>query len=215
MNISKKQIPTFLICIFLTLSCTSPGKRTAVGAGAGAAAGAALGAVFGSQSGNAGKGALVGAALGASLGGFIGNRLDKQAKELEKYAEVRRTENGLVAKLKSDLLFDTNSADIKAATGTNVEQIAQILKKYPENNISVEGHTDADGSEAHNLALSQRRAQSVASKLVASGVPAQYVASQGMGEASPVSDNRSPAGKARNRRVELVINVDPNRVPKK
>ncbi len=215
MNFNKNKLPTILICIFLTLSCTSPGKRTAVGAGAGAAAGAALGAVFGSQSGNAGKGALVGAALGASLGGFIGNRLDKQAKELEKYAEVRRTENGLVAKLKSDLLFDTNSSDLKATTGTNVVQIAQILKKYPENNITVEGHTDADGSDAHNLSLSQRRAQAVATQLVANGVPSQYIVSQGMGESNPVADNRSPAGKARNRRVELVINVDPNRVPKK
>lgn len=215
MDFYKKKLPPFLICIFLTLSCTSPGKRTAVGAGAGAAAGAALGAVFGSQSGNAGKGALVGAALGASLGGFIGNRLDKQAKELEKYAEVRRTESGLVANLKSDLLFDVNSADIRATTGTNVDQIAQILKKYPENNLAVEGHTDADGTEAYNMALSQKRAQAVAAKLISNGVPAQHVVSQGMGEGRPVADNRSPAGKARNRRVELVITVDPNRVPKK
>jgi outer membrane protein OmpA-like peptidoglycan-associated protein len=197
-----------------SVSCTSPGKRTAIGAGAGAATGAALGALFGSQSGNAGKGALVGAALGASLGGFIGNRLDKQAKELEKLAEVRRTEQGLVAKLKSDLLFDTNSSDIKTGIGTNVEQIAQILRKYPENNITVLGHTDADGSDSYNQALSQKRAQAVATKLVSNGVPGQYVISQGVGEAQPVADNKSPAGKARNRRVELVITVEPSRVPK-
>ncbi|MEZ4814461.1 MAG: OmpA family protein [Bdellovibrionota bacterium] len=207
----------FLFCIlaFSFFSCTSPGKRTAIGAGAGAATGAALGAVFGSQNGNAGKGALIGAALGASLGGFIGNRLDKQAKELEKLAEVRRTEQGLVAKLKSDLLFDTNSYVIKASTATNVEQVAQILKKYPENNIQVVGHTDADGSEAYNKVLSQKRAQSVASKLVANGVVSQYVTSRGAGESQPVADNKSPAGKARNRRVELIITVDPSRVPKK
>ena len=201
----------FLCLLALSISCTSPGKRTAIGAGTGAAAGAALGAVFGSQSGNAGKGALIGAALGASLGGFVGNRLDKQAKELERIAEVRRTEEGLVAKLKSDILFDTNSAVLK---GNNVDQIAIILKKYPENNITVVGHTDADGSAVYNLKLSEQRAQSVAGRLVGDGIPSQYVLSKGAGESQPVSDNKSPAGKARNRRVELVITVDPARVPK-
>lgn len=210
----KLKLIAFIVIAFSTISCTSPGKRTAIGAGTGAAAGAALGAVFGSQSGNAGKGALVGAALGASLGGFVGNRLDKQAKELERLAEVRRTEEGLVAKLKSDLLFDTNSSDLKASTMSNLDQIAQILKKYPENNITVVGHTDGDGSDSYNQNLSQKRAQAVAGKLVMNGVPGQHMISQGAGESQPIADNKSAAGKARNRRVELVITIDPNRVPK-
>ncbi len=204
----------FVLSLGFITSCATPGKRTAIGAGTGAAAGAALGAVFGSQSGKTGQGALIGAALGASLGGFVGNRMDKQAQELERLAEVRRTEEGLVAKLNSDLLFDTNSANLKSSTAANVDQVAAVLKKYPENNIRVVGHTDADGSESYNLQLSQRRAQAVASKLTMSGVPTQYVRSLGEGESQPVSDNRSAAGKARNRRVELVITVEPSRVPK-
>jgi outer membrane protein OmpA-like peptidoglycan-associated protein len=205
---------TFVFLLTTALSCTSPGKRTAIGAGTGAAIGAGAGALFGSQSGNAGKGALIGAALGASLGGFVGNRLDKQAKELERLAEVRRTEDGLVAKLKSDLLFDTDSSSLKNSTLANIDQIAQVLKKYPENNITVVGHTDADGSAKHNQVLSQARAASVAGKLASDGVPSAHLISKGEGETQPVADNKSPAGKARNRRVELVITVDPNRVPK-
>ncbi len=195
-------------------SCTSPGKRTAVGAGIGVGAGAIIGGLIGSQTGNAGQGALIGAALGGGIGTFVGNRMDKQAKELERLAEVRRTEEGLVARLKSDILFDTNSAELKSASSNNITQIAQILKKYPENQITVVGHTDNKGSDSHNVSLSQKRAASVATRIVASGVPASYVTQEGMGKSQPIADNQSEAGRSRNRRVELVITVEPSRVPK-
>lgn len=203
-----------LFIVISMVSCTSPGKRTAMGAGIGAGTGAVIGGLIGSQSGNAGKGALIGAALGGAMGTFIGNRLDKQAKELERLAEVRRTEDGLVARLKSDILFDTNSSTLKSATSGNVDQIAQILKKYPENNIAVIGHTDNSGADSYNFSLSQRRAAAVASRLMSSGVPSAYLSQQGAGESQPIADNTSPAGRSRNRRVELVITVDPSRVPK-
>lgn len=202
------------LVLLLTLSCTTPSKKTAAGAGIGAGAGAAIGAILGSQSGNAGQGALIGAGVGAALGGFVGNRLDKQAKELARLAEVRRTENGLVARLKSDILFETNSSNLKSETSNNIDQIAQILKKYPENNIQVVGHTDSDGPEAYNQSLSERRAASVASRLESNGVPNKYMNSEGAGETQPVADNNSAAGKSRNRRVDLVISIDPKRAPK-
>ena len=209
---SKKLVS--LIFVAGLFSCATPGDKTAKGAGIGAGAGAALGALFGSQSGHAGKGALIGAGLGAALGGIIGNRLDKQAQELEKIAEVKRTENGIIARLKSDILFNSGSSSLKSSTTSNIDQIAGILKKYPENNIAIIGHTDSDGSESYNQALSERRAHAVSTRLISQGVPSKYLSTEGAGQSQPIESNKTAAGKMRNRRVELIITVDPSRAPK-
>ena len=205
----------FILGFLIIVGCTSPGKRTAVGAGVGAGAGAAIGALVGSQSGNAGTGALIGAGIGASVGGVVGNRMDRQAKELAKLAEVRRTENGLVAQLKSDILFEPNSVDLRSHARENVDKIGSILRKYPENIILVVGHTDSDGPDAYNQSLSERRALAVASRIVDDGVSSGTVQSKGEGEKHPIADNITAQGKSKNRRVELQISIDPNRVPKK
>ena len=89
----KKSIVVLLSSLLFLTGCASDNKRTLMGAGIGAAAGAGIGAVLGK-----GKGAAIGAVLGAGMGTFIGNRLDKQAKELEKIAETKRTEQGLITK---------------------------------------------------------------------------------------------------------------------
>jgi outer membrane protein OmpA-like peptidoglycan-associated protein len=208
----NKQLLTILFVSILGLSsCTSPGKKTAVGAGVGVAAGAAVGAIIGHQSGNRGKGAALGAALGGALGGTIGNRLDKQAKELEKIAETKRTEDGIITKLKSDILFDTNKATLKNAS--NINQMAAILKKYPENVLTIKGYTDSTGTDAINKPLSQKRADAVRAQLVEAGVPANTISTMGMGDDNPVGDNKSAAGRAQNRRVEIEITVDESKVP--
>lgn len=195
------------------LGCESAGKKTAVGAGIGAAAGAVLGSVVGAQQGDKKKGALVGAALGAGLGGLIGNRLDKQAKELEKVAETKRTEQGIVTKLKSDILFDTGKSDLKPAAKTNITKLADILKKYPENVITVKGYTDSQGSDDLNKTLSEKRASSVKEYLAKGGVPDNTLSIVGMGKENPVGDNASADGRSKNRRVEIEITVDESKVP--
>src|SRR5438105_3885244 len=106
--------------------CTTPGKRTAMGTGAGAAGGAAAGAAIGAAAGNAGKGAWIGAAAGSVIGTVIGNHMDKQARELAQVAETQRTENGVLTKLKNDLLFDFNSSDLKPVAKTDINQIGAI-----------------------------------------------------------------------------------------
>lgn len=196
------------------MGCESAGKKTAVGAGVGAAAGAVLGSVVGAQQGDKKKGAMVGAAIGATMGGVIGNRLDKQAKELEKVAETQRTEQGIVTKLKSDILFDTGKADLKPAARTSITQLAEILKKYPENVIVVKGYTDSVGSDAVNNTLSERRAQAVKDYLARGGVPEATLSTLGMGKSNPVGDNGTAEGRAQNRRVEIEITVDESKVPK-
>ncbi len=195
------------------VGCESAGKKTAIGAGIGAAAGAALGTIVGGQQGDKKKGALVGAALGAAMGGVIGNRLDKQAKELEKVAETKRTEQGIVTKLKSDILFDTGKADLKPAAITNITKLAEILKKYPENVITVKGYTDSQGSDEINKTLSEKRASAVKDYLAKGGVPDTTLSTVGMGKENPVADNTSTEGRSKNRRVEIEITVDESKVP--
>lgn len=211
-----RRIAIVFVCASFLLngSCASDQKRTAIGAGIGAAAGGALGAVIGHQTGNRGKGALIGAALGAGLGGVIGNRLDKQAKELEKIAETKRTEQGLVAKLKSDILFDTGKAELKPQAQQNIGQMAEIMKKYPENVLTIKGYTDNTGSLATNEALSRRRAEAVRVQLVSGGVPANTITTIGMGPNSPIADNKTADGRSQNRRVEIEVTVDESKVPK-
>ena len=201
-----------LLSLLLVAGCATPGKRTAIGAGAGAAAGATVGAIIGHQSGNRDKGALLGGVLGGLLGGTIGNRLDKQAQELAKIAETRRTESGIVTTLKNNLLFDTAKADLKPVAADSVNQISDILKQYPENKIIVVGFTDDRGSDAYNQTLSLQRAQAVRLSMVGRGVPAAAVEAVGMGEATPVAPNTTEEGRSKNRRVELQISADPSKV---
>lgn len=193
-------------------SCATPGKDTAVGAGAGAAVGGLAGAIIGHQSGHGDTGALIGAAVGGALGGTIGNRMDKQAADLKKIAETRRTDEGLVTKLKSDILFDSNKADLKNAQP--IEDMGAILKKYPEDVLTIKGYTDSTGSAKINNPLSEKRAEAVKQQLVASGVPAASISTVGMGDAAPVGDNKTKTGRAENRRVEIEVTADPSKLPK-
>lgn len=195
--------------------CTSPGKKTAAGAGIGAAAGGLIGAVIGHQSGNRGKGALIGAALGAGLGGVVGNRLDKQQKELEQIAETKRTEQGLVSKLKSDILFDSGKSALKPGANENLNKMAQIMKKYPENILTVKGYTDSTGSATRNKQLSEERASAVKNRLVAGGIPSGTISVIGMGPEDPIAANTTADGRAQNRRVEIEIAVDESKVPQR
>lgn len=195
-------------------SCASDQKNTAKGAGIGAAAGALAGAIIGHQSGNREKGAAAGALLGAGIGGVIGHRMDKQAKELEQIAETRRTEEGLVAKLKSDILFDTGKSQLKVAAKDNLKHMAEIMKKYPENVLTIKGYTDSTGTASTNTKLSKSRADAVRAELLNNGMPATTMSSMGLGPANPVGDNKTVDGRQANRRVEIEVTVDESKVPK-
>lgn len=202
---------TFIILVsFLFLAgCQSgAGKRTGIGAGIGVAVGAGLGAIIGHQSGNRDKGALVGAALGGLVGSGIGHRLDKQAAELAQIAETKRTEHGIITKLKGDILFDSSKSYLKPGASSKIDAIARILVKYPEDRIKIIGHTDSQGGDELNANLSRKRAEAVLSRLKHSGIPAEFIDTEGMGEMQPIASNSSRGGRALNRRVELEIRID-------
>lgn len=189
--------------------------NTAKGVGIGAGAGAVLGAIIGNNNGDAKKGAAIGAVLGGAAGGIVGRRMDNQAKELEKIAETKRTEQGLVSKLKSDILFETGKADLKEQAKSDLTQMATIMKKYPENVLAIKGYTDNTGSNKINESLSQKRAAAVKNQLVSSGIPVAVVSTQGLGPSNPVADNSTADGRRQNRRVEIEVTVDESKVPKK
>lgn len=207
----KLVLITILGCLSLaSCSSTNEHKRAYTGTAIGAVAGGALGAVLGK-----GKGAVIGAALGGGIGAYAGNRMDKQAKELEKIAETRRTDQGLITKLKGDILFDSGKSVLKADAKTNLSQMADIMKKYPENVLAINGYTDNTGSSKVNDELSKKRAEAVRSQLVASGLPASVISTNGMGSANPIATNDTSSGRQQNRRVEVEITVDESKLPKK
>ncbi len=212
---SKNKVVLFVVsaCLLLT-SCATDNQNTVKGAGIGAGIGAVAGAIIGHQSGNREKGALAGALLGGGVGGLVGRRMDKQAKELEKIAETRRTEQGLVTKLKSDILFETGKSDLKSQASANLQEMAAIMKKYPENVLTIKGYTDSTGGAKTNEALSAKRATAVKSALINNGMPAPTISTLGMGPANPVADNKTTDGRQQNRRVEIEITVDESKVPK-
>ena len=124
----KKSI-LFLCAVALICACTTPGKRTAIGAAAGTAVGAGAGALISKATGgSAGKGAVYGAAAGLVTGGIIGNYYDKQAKELAAIAEVTKTENGITVTLKNDILFDVDSAVLSNEAKQTLLDLNRVLK---------------------------------------------------------------------------------------
>src|SRR5712671_7595401 len=194
---------TFCFLASLAVACATPGKRTAIGAGGGAAVGAGVGAIAGGW-----KGAAIGAAIGGLAGGAAGNYLDKQAQELKAVAEnTKRTEDGILVDLKSKLLFNSDSSVLKPEAVEQIAKLGDILAKYPEDRIRVQGHTDSTGSVSHNEELSMRRAQSVREVLVSRGVKPGQMLVEGVGEAHPIADNKTATGRAQNRRVELHIDI--------
>jgi outer membrane protein OmpA-like peptidoglycan-associated protein len=215
----KKIISILSILAFVMVGCATKEKnteneKTTKGAGIGAATGGILGGIIGKRSGDTHKGAVLGAAAGAAIGGLIGHRMDQQAKELNKVAETKRTEEGLVTKLKGDILFDTDKATLKPEARENLIKIANIMKDYPENVLTIKGYTDNTGPSEYNDELSEKRAEAVERLLVTQGLPGNTIKVVGLGEANPVADNSTTQGRQKNRRVDIDVTVDPSKVPK-
>jgi outer membrane protein OmpA-like peptidoglycan-associated protein len=135
--------------------------------------------------------------IGAEVGrcphwsGSVGGELKKQLSS-EKRARLY------------GILFDFNSATIRPDSKPVLDEVLDLLKSEPAWQLTIEGHTDAIGSDDRNQALSQQRADAVRAYLVAGGVDASRLVAAGFGESKPVADNATELGRAQNRRVELV-----------
>jgi outer membrane protein OmpA-like peptidoglycan-associated protein len=128
---------------------------------------------------------------------------DQLMKELANL-KAQQTERGIVLTI-GDVLFATGKADLSPDANKSVAKLADFLKKYPNRNVLIEGHTDSVGKDDYNLALSQKRADSVKARLVADGIEAGRITTVGYGKKFPVASNDTKAGKAQNRRVDVVI----------
>ncbi len=120
---------------------------------------------------------------------------------------ARQTDRGLVVSL-GGVLFYTDQSRLLPEAAHSLEQLAEALKADPKRNARIEGYTDSVGSAAYNLALSERRASSVMTALVALGVPTGQLSTRAFGEDSPAASNDSAAGRQMNRRVEVVFSPD-------
>lgn len=108
-----------------------------------------------------------------------------------------------ITQIASKIFFETNSDKLKTASLSQLDELAEILKRYEEANLVIEGHTDSQGEEEYNQTLSQKRTESVKDYLMSKGIMESRLTATGFGETKPVADNTTSAGRAKNRRVEL------------
>jgi len=124
--------------------------------------------------------------------------------ELVQQLRAERTSRGMVVTLE-DVLFEVNGSELQPGAQTELLRLADYLNRNPDRKILIEGHTDNSGTSEYNLQLSQLRAQSVESYLLASGVSPDRIRAIGYGETRPEAPNDSATGRQQNRRVEIVI----------
>lgn len=211
----KTPILLGTVAMLALAGCADP-YGTGVGPGnqqrtaAGAAGGALLGGLIGASSSEdkLAKG-IAGALVGGALGGAVGAEMDRQAAALRNAtsSNVGVTNNGneLVVTMPQDILFATDSANLRPDLLRDLQAVARNLQQYPNSVIQIVGHTDNTGSAAYNQELSDRRARSVASSLISNGVPSNRVSSYGVGLSQPIASNNTAEGRAQNRRVDIVI----------
>lgn len=231
MSHAHRSTAILAIASMLLVGCAAGGPRKReTGALGGAALGALTGAIIGHQTGNAGAGAAIGGALGGVGGAVVGDqiqagdqRLDAQESELarnralieelkRKNLDVRETSRGVVVNL-PDILFEFNKSTLTGDARRKIDDVAATLNtaSVRRRQVSVEGHTDAIGSDDYNQKLSERRAEAVASALESEGVSPDRVRTRGFGKRYPIAPNANPdgsdnpSGRSKNRRVEVII----------
>ena len=184
-------------------------NNTGTGAIAGAVGGALLGYLTNTSNGEQGrKNALIGAGIGALGGAAVGRYMDNQQRALESQLSgsgvgVARQGDNLVLRMPSDVTFATNQSSIDARFMPVLDDVAQVLQQYDQSTIDVLGYTDSSGGDAINQPLSERRAASVKSGLVANGVPDGSISTDGRGFSEPLVATGPGVKEPQNRRATI------------
>ncbi len=217
MSARKLLVSAVIMSMALPACTTDPytGERqpakAATGAAIGAAAGAAIGALTNTSSGSeAATNAMIGAGIGALAGGGIGYYMDQQEKKLRQRLQgtgvsVTRAGDNIILNMPGNITFATDSSDINSGFYDTLNSVGLVLKEFDKTVVNVMGHTDSQGSDEYNMALSQKRANSVAQYLISQRLMAPRFVVQGFGESRPVASNNTPDGRQQNRRVEIQI----------
>ena len=122
--------------------------------------------------------------------------------------EIKKEEQEILNTAFDNLEFQSAKAIIKDASYPSLQALAELMKKKPTWKLKVSGHTDSDGSSSGNLRLSKNRAQAVANYLKAKGITLDRITVEGFGESKPIADNKTAAGKQKNRRVEMKVEFE-------
>lgn len=121
------------------------------------------------------------------------------------FEDAKRTDEGIKFTLSSDLLFPTNSSYLTDKAKIELSKLSKLLINDTAKKVRVDGHTDATGTAEYNQWLSEKRAASVKKFLEDAGVSGSRISTQGLGQTSPIADNKTPEGRQKNRRVEVII----------
>lgn len=206
---TRTSYPILLVAT-LGLSACVYSDGTANRPATGALIGGATGAVIGKAVGGNDRSAIVGGVAGAVIGGAIGENMARQERELNQRlagtgASITNTGSQLYVILPEGVTFATGSAVVDPGFLPALRNIARSLREHPYSTIRVVGHTDTVGGADYNRMLSRERAMAVAQILVRYGVPSDRITYSGRGYAEPIASNASAAGRAMNRRVEIII----------
>ncbi|SDI02930.1 Outer membrane protein OmpA [Pseudomonas benzenivorans] len=209
MSIMRKAVPLILASSLLTGCAGLQKSDWPTCAAVGGVGGAALGAI--ESSSWAAGGAAVGAGMAAAYCWVHG----AEAEEVTAVEEVMVEEPVMAepaepVRVELDVKFDFDKSVVKEESYSDIKNLADFMKQYPQTTTVVEGHTDSIGTDAYNQGLSERRANAVRDVLVNQyGVGGERVNAVGYGESQPVADNATDAGRAINRRVEAEVEAQP------
>ena len=212
------KISSLVLAATLTLgACATDeygNKRELTDAEKGGLIGAGIGVLAGLGAKNKSR-ALVYGVVGGLSGAAVGSYMDSQKKdfELQLKSEIQSgaiiveqlPQHALMVTMTAQTSFDVNSAQIKPGFYSTMDKIAKIVNKYGKTHLTIVGHTDSTGSRAYNQKLSEQRAASVVGYLQSHGVIQQRLSGYGMGPDKPLASNATEAGRAQNRRVEILI----------
>ncbi|HTS82561.1 MAG TPA: OmpA family protein [Myxococcaceae bacterium] len=152
----------------------------------------------------AAKGAAVNDAAARAEAERAAREAEEARKRLAKFAEVKEDERGTIITLAGGIPFKTGKADLQPVAIDRMKVVAEALKGT-QRTILVEGHTDSTGNKDKNLTLSQARAETVRKYLIQNGIPEGQIRAVGVGQERPIADNKTSAGRAKNRRVEVIL----------
>ncbi len=214
-----KKILSLVAATVMLTACTTTDpytgeertSRATEGAVIGAIAGAIIGGLTNTSDGDQmARNALIGAGIGALAGGAIGNYQDEQEAELRRDLEgtgVRIYRDGDYIELimPSHITFATDSARLNPDFRHTLHNVARVLNRFDKTYIYVDGHTDTTGSREHNFDLSERRAETVADRLIDWDVMAGRLIVRGFGETDLLVPTADGVNEPENRRVEIQI----------